>query len=32
LIEKWADKSEIATIIGFDGNAIREGFADSIDY
>ena len=32
LIEKWADNSEITDLISFDGNAIREDFANSIDY
>ena len=32
LIEKWADNSKIAAIISFGSNAIREDFADSIDY
>ena len=32
LIKKWADKSEIAAIIGFDGDVICEEFADTINY
>ena len=32
LIKKWVDKSKIAVIIGFDRDAIREEFYDTIDY
>ena len=32
LIKKWADKIEIAVIIGFNKDRIREEFADTIDY
>ena len=32
LINKWAYKSEIDAIIGFDGDTIRQEFEDTIDY
>ena len=32
LIKKWADKSEIDAIIGFDRDTIRQEFKDTIDY
>ena len=32
LIDKFTDKSEIAAIVGFNSNIIREDFAERIDY